>query len=269
MLKYRVISSVVLLLLFFLLLFKASLFYFTIVITLLMLIAAWEWSGLSGYSSWVGRLTYTIIYCGVIYLVARHKEFAQVILVLAVMAWLWFFAAIRLYSKDKGDISLNMQEARAVTGFVVLAAAWLGIIMLRTFWLDQPAQFLYILLIVWSIDTGAYFSGLMLGKHAFAPRISPKKTWEGFCGGIVLSSIVVVLGYFFMNINNQSAMTWFILSLVAMLVSIYGDLSISLLKRIANIKDSSQLIPGHGELLDRLDSIMPAFLVFTLYVFYR
>jgi phosphatidate cytidylyltransferase len=124
------------------------------------------------------------------------------------------------------------------------------------------------LLAVISVDTGAYASGLVFGKHAMAPRISPKKTWEGFAGSVLASLIAGVLLAIFML--HQEWWVGIIFGLTIVFTATVGDLTESLIKRDLGIKDISTWLPGHGGFLDRLDSILPSaaaayvlFLIFT------
>ena len=116
----------------------------------------------------------------------------------------------------------------------------------------------------WAADTGAYFVGRAWGKHLLAERVSPKKTWEGFCGGLVLALIVGVAGSYLLPIDFAQRILIWVLALVAALFSVLGDLLESLLKRQSGVKDSGWLLPGHGGILDRIDSMLPAVTVFVL-----
>ena len=121
---------------------------------------------------------------------------------------------------------------------------------------------LYVFVLVWATDTGAYFAGRAIGKRKLAVKVSPGKTIEGFIGGVSLAILVCMLvyltGYFAISFIN-----FLISSLLAILVSVLGDLTESMFKREAGIKDSGNLIPGHGGILDRIDSLTAAVPVFT------
>ena len=111
------------------------------------------------------------------------------------------------------------------------------------------------LLIIWGADVGAYFAGKSLGKTKLAPVVSPNKTWEGAIGGLVLAVIVGVTVASLLSLN----LDWFKFSVfvvIMVVLSVFGDLFESMLKRQADIKDSSNILPGHGGLLDRLDSTL-------------
>lgn len=143
-------------------------------------------------------------------------------------------------------------------GLLVLWPAWLGLVYLHGHLPDGPVWVVFLLLLVWGADTGAYFAGRAWGRHRLAPRISPGKTWEGVIGGAV-AALVVGLG--FVAWMDPVRPAWPILALLAAVViavSVLGDLFESLLKRQQGVKDSGALLPGHGGLLDRVDSLTAA-----------
>lgn len=120
----------------------------------------------------------------------------------------------------------------------------------------QPIILLAVFISIWVNDTGAYCTGMLLGKHKLFERISPKKTWEGFVGG---AAFALLSGYFFsIYIKELTLLQWFIYSEIIVIFGTLGDLSESLLKRTIGVKDSGNLIPGHGGILDRFDSLMLA-----------
>lgn len=127
----------------------------------------------------------------------------------------------------------------------------------------QPIILLAVFISIWVNDTGAYCTGMLLGKHKLFERISPKKTWEGFFGGALF---VLLSGYVFsIYIKELTLLQWFIYSEIIVIFGTLGDLSESLLKRTLGVKDSGNVIPGHGGILDRFDSLMLA--VPIVYIF--
>ncbi len=118
----------------------------------------------------------------------------------------------------------------------------------------NPEILIGILLIIWTYDSGAYISGILFGKHKMAPSISPKKSWEGFFGGMVFA---VLMGFLYSSFTTMLSLTdWVILSFIIVLTGTAGDLFESLLKREAGVKDSGRIMPGHGGILDRFDSLL-------------
>lgn len=122
---------------------------------------------------------------------------------------------------------------------------------------------LFVCLLVWSADSGAYFAGKSFGKRKMAPNVSPNKTIEGLLGGIVVAMLVSWGAAMLFNITFSSPSSMLIITLVTVVISVLGDLVESMFKRVAGIKDSGSIIPGHGGILDRIDSLTAAFPVFT------
>ena len=120
--------------------------------------------------------------------------------------------------------------------------------------------------LIWAADVGAYFAGKAIGKIKLSPNVSPKKTVEGLVGGVILS-LIVAGTYVFVSLDSPSIsdyLTFGVLSIIISLASVIGDLFESVLKRLANVKDSGRLLPGHGGMLDRIDSLTCAAPIFFL-----
>lgn len=129
----------------------------------------------------------------------------------------------------------------------------------------NPEILIGTLFIIWTYDTGAYISGILLGKHKMAPSISPKKSWEGFFGGMIFAVLVAYIFSEFTDLLNFY--DWIILSIIIVLTGTVGDLFESLLKREAGVKDSGKIMPGHGGILDRFDSILMITPFVFLYIY--
>lgn len=173
---------------------------------------------------------------------------------LAAVFWLLVFALLASSRFPTGRV------AAAVAGALTLVPGWLALNLLaveRGRWLLLLALFL-----VWAADVGAYFAGKGLGRHKLAPIISPKKTWEGVAGGALLALAVAAVGA--QLLEQPVTIGWLLAALVAALISICGDLQVSAFKRGCQLKDSGDLIPGHGGILDRADSITAALPVFAV-----
>ncbi|MGD9978598.1 MAG: phosphatidate cytidylyltransferase, partial [Bacteroidales bacterium] len=128
----------------------------------------------------------------------------------------------------------------------------------------DPKVLLGILFLIWINDTGAYLTGMSIGNHKMAPRISPKKSWEGFWGGIIFTIFVswIIAAYF----TEVSFKHWFVIGIISALMSVFGDLVESMFKRSVGVKDSGKFLPGHGGLLDRFDSPIMAIPVVYAYL---
>ena len=146
-------------------------------------------------------------------------------------------------------------------GIFILIPAWAGFVLLREqgwFWL------LYVLLIAWVADVFAYFAGRALGKHKLAPAVSPGKSWEGVLGGLVGTSLLTATASIYLGFSLNQFGLLLAITLIITAVSVLGDLTESLVKRESGMKDSSQLLPGHGGIMDRIDSLTSAIPIFTL-----
>lgn len=159
---------------------------------------------------------------------------------------------------------VTFPESQRVWGYPVLVAGVLLILLplfahslAHIYTLPQgKSLIIYLLFLIWASDVGAYITGKGLGEHKLIPKVSPGKSWEGVLGGCILAMIVAGIGYFYYI--PVSIIHWFVLALFTVIISIFGDLFISILKRRCHLKDTGTLIPGHGGILDRLDSLIAA-----------
>jgi len=176
---------------------------------------------------------------------------------LFVCLWLWRFEFA------KADTSIN-RSLKLLAGSLCVIPAWCALAWLHGNGMIGPRWALFAIAIAWAADTGAYFAGVRFGKTKLAPRISPGKSWEGVIGGVVAILLLAVaatpwLGLFW------SELSWLLLlTIVTMVFSVVGDLFESLMKRHSGYKDSSDLIPGHGGLMDRLDSLLAVLPIFVI-----
>jgi phosphatidate cytidylyltransferase len=220
-----------------------------VAVTILVLAGAWEWSAFLRPSLHVSRVAYVAL-VAVLLGAAWYAtpEERQIILFVAVAWWLVALAWIIFAPR-----SVNAWSA-ALAGLLALVPAWLALVWLR--WLPRGQEWvLFTLLLVWSADIGAYFAGHRFGRTRLAPNVSPGKTWEGVLGGLALSAVVAVAGSAWFSLP---LLTFVPLCLAAVCFSIVGDLTESLLKRFAGVKDSGTLFPGHGGVMDRFDSVTGA-----------
>jgi phosphatidate cytidylyltransferase len=176
---------------------------------------------------------------------------------LLVLLWLMRF---EFSSRDNGW----SRALKLFAGSMCMIPAWAAICWLHASQSNGPAWTLFALLIVWMADSGAYFVGVRFGKHKLAPRISPGKSWEGFLGGLLATTLLALVALSLLGLRWTSLPELMLLTVVTSLFSVVGDLFESLLKRHAGAKDSSHLIPGHGGVLDRVDSLLAALPVFVV-----
>ena len=259
-LKTRVITALVLLALVLPSLFFLPQIYWALLVAAFIGVGAWEWGSLLGFAS-RGRLVLGGGMAGLCAAVALSFPAAIGAGSTNALATPWVFATyaaaagfwgvlVPLWLRAKWQLPRGLPGL--IIGLVVLFPTWLALVQLRV---AGAGVLLAVLAIVWMADVAAYFSGKAFGKHKLAPSISPGKTWEGAIGagvGVVLYGIALRLGFSFMPV----ALPLWVLALLAVTaISIVGDLYESMLKRQAGIKDSSNVLPGHGGVLDRIDSL--------------
>lgn len=150
----------------------------------------------------------------------------------------------------------------SLMGLVILTAAITAMFYL---WQLSPWWLMYVFILVWCADSGAYFVGRKLGRRKMAPNVSPNKSMEGLAGGLI-TGLIVVLGISIikLHLTGLTLVSFMALSAVTILSSVLGDLFESMLKRRADVKDSGTILPGHGGILDRIDSLLAATPIFAL-----
>lgn len=253
MLKQRIITAVVALVALSLVLFVVPPLVAELVIALVVLAGAWEWSAFLDAKTMLTRVIYVILIAAVMAIVGMFwpdgaERVLQVALVWWVVALIWAF-----FFPTKIPITV-----RWLCGMLVLVPMYVALVLLYQ---ANPSLLLFALLIVWVADIGAYFAGKRFGRVKLAPSISPGKTWEGVIGGMILV-VMLTLGRSIWIATDLAVLIPFGLGVAG--VSIIGDLTVSMFKRTAGLKDSGKLFPGHGGVLDRIDSVAAAAPVFAL-----
>ncbi len=240
------------------------------------LLALWEWLRLAEVEDTLARSI--LLACNLALMVAlvwgsrsQHAgalPLFQVAVVLGVAWWLLALLWLRHYDfAARHDGNARMLKLAAGTAAIV--PAWCALVLIHASQPNGHRWLLLALLLVWAADTGAYFTGRRYGGQWFggrrlAPRISPNKTWEGVVGGMVLAMLVAVLGALVLGARAAQLPGIALVAALTVLFAVAGDLFESLLKRHAGLKDSGSLIPGHGGVLDRVDSVLAALPVFAL-----
>jgi phosphatidate cytidylyltransferase len=222
------------------------------VLSAVLLAAAWEWSafvaGARSALRW-SFLAATLAMCVLLWFASQAPAGLMACMVAGLV--LWAVALLWLVLAPQGQSRVTV----FVAGVIAISLAWVALARIS---LDQPRGnlwVLYALLIVWVADSGAYFVGRGWGVAKLAPRISPGKTWAGLWGGLLASALLAVVVAVAMRLPILGMMT---LTVVVAGYSVIGDLTESLCKRFAGMKDSGRLIPGHGGVLDRFDSLLAA-----------
>lgn len=268
MLKQRIITALVLSALIVASLVFLPYYGFAALLVLVWAIAAWEWGDLSGFTALM-RYVYAasssvllvllIRYCGLPDSVAPTK----LLLLLQAAAAFWLLALVLVVSYPASAVLWGSKAVRALMGYCVLLPAALALLYVLTL-ANGKWYFVYTVLIVASADIGAYFTGKAWGKRKLIPQVSPGKSWAGFWGGAASCALLAVIVAWQFSPAGLTIALWVLATAIAGLVSVLGDLFESMLKRHRGIKDSSQLLPGHGGFLDRIDSVTAAAPVFVL-----
>lgn len=265
MLKQRVITASILTAIFLLLLFVAPLAFFTLFVAVVVALAGWEWANLSGLQGSVPRVLYAalIVIAGAAlsYVVLETTVIALDNLLLVSGLW-WAIALLWVQSYPASAVLWRPVAIRGAMGFVVLLPTMVALYALRAM---PNGEFLVlaVVLLVAAADIGAYFAGRAFGKRKLAPRVSPGKTWAGAVGGVVAVAVIAVI---YGLLTQASISLSLAVALPTAVASILGDLFESMLKRQRGVKDSSQLLPGHGGVLDRIDGLVAAAPIFALAV---
>ncbi|AZZ90919.1 phosphatidate cytidylyltransferase [Hahella sp. KA22] len=270
MLKQRIITALILLPLFLAGVALTDVFGFSLFIGAIVTLAAWEWAQICGLTSQTSRASYAAM-TAVVLLACSHLP-AILTLSIALIWWIGALAIVLTYPASKAFWTPPM--TRAVAGLLILAPAWKALVAIRggVFVLepgfDTKWIILYIFLIVWFADIGAYFAGKTFGKNKLAPHVSPGKSWEGAVGGMLAVSVLPFAMNSFLTLTLPQLVVLWMMTLSAAIFSIVGDLIESLGKRFVGLKDSSQILPGHGGIFDRIDSVTaaaPVFLVLAIF----
>lgn len=259
MLKQRIITALILLPLVLGAIFYLSTPWFAVAMMVPVALASWEWANIMGVERQSGRIAYSgLVVSGMAF---EYWLGLDWVLALSVIWWALAITLVRAYPQK---VSLWAgRSTQAAIGLLLLLPAWWGLVVLHrqdngSWWM------LYAFLLVWGADTGAYFAGRTFGKNKLAPNVSPGKTIEGLLGGVAVTALIALLVATQTDALQSVGLFWFmVVSLVAVVGSVFGDLAESMFKRHRGIKDSSQVLPGHGGILDRIDSITAAVPLFA------
>ena len=268
MLKLRILTAAVLVPLMVWAVYALPTQWLAVLMGVFILAAAWEWGGLCEITNHAWRAVYVAV-LGLAGIVLYQAILSNQGLVLPVMiaaaAW-WLLALVEmLRHKDPRAGLLASPFGRLASGFFVLIPAWLAPLSLHAAATDGWKAVLFIMVLVWTADSGAYFAGRPWGKTKIAPHISPGKSLEGVLGGLAAVLLVsAASGVLVWGLTGSRLFLWLVLCAVVTLVSVVGDLGESRFKRAVGVKDSGNLLPGHGGVLDRIDAFTAAAPFFLL-----
>ncbi len=270
MLRLRVATAVVLALVFLSALFLLPPLGFSALMAIVVAYGAWEWSSLAGLCRVTARAAYVIalvavmawLFSGWQLPASGLNTVVALPLLLVAGAW-WAVALLWVQGYPSSAVLWGNVVVCLGVGILVLVPLWLAISVLVAE-SQGPWLVLTVVMIVALADIGAYFTGRAFGKHKLAPAVSPGKTWEGVLGGMVSVAVFVAVLGIWREFDVQW-LPWMGVALVTALASVLGDLLESMVKRHRGVKDSGTILPGHGGLLDRLDSLTAALPVFALF----
>ncbi len=229
-------------------------------------LGAREWARLAGLSSRHSQQLYavlTVVSLGFVWFVLNWQPGLVVLLLLALIWWLVAATWVIRYPASTAAWFAGVWR-RTVIGLLVLVPAWAALVALHGYGEQGPRLILLLMLLIWGADSGAYFAGRKWGKDKLAPLVSPGKSWQGLWGGLVTSVLVAVLFINLFSIRVEHHLFFIAICIITVFFSVLGDLVESMFKRDAGVKDSGNLLPGHGGVLDRIDSLTAAAPVFVL-----
>jgi phosphatidate cytidylyltransferase len=279
LLKQRIITALILAPLALFGILFLPLFSFQIMIALVMGLGAWEWSSMSGMTRKFTKMSYAalvtivclllslILPTDMIWYQGQLNSLYTYILSLAALWWVISLGMIIAYPKFS-SLWYCSKPIRGIFGFFTLIPTWVAVVSLRTSLYDVDPFYgasliFYVLGIVWAADIGAFFVGVKFGKHKLRPLVSPGKTLEGLMGGVFASSAIIAFAALHYQVDTSRIWLHILVGALTVGVSALGDLNESMFKRCAGIKDSGTLLPGHGGIMDRIDSLTAAFPVFA------
>jgi phosphatidate cytidylyltransferase len=266
--KQRVITAVGLVIGLLALLFSLNPLHFSLAVAPIVLLAGWEWSNLMGLTTKRHKLLYLVLLALVLVISgltldlfgAINVSLGQTLCLAASVLWAVIFLWVQGYPSSA--ILWSPRPILGLLGLVLLAITWVAIALI----IHQPHGpwlLLFAFVVVALADIGGYVAGNLFGRHKLAPMVSPGKTWEGFFGGILLQCILIASMVPFMPEKITIAML-IALVIPVSLYSVLGDLFESMVKRHSGVKDSGNILPGHGGVLDRIDGLIAALPLFVL-----
>lgn len=260
----RLLTAIILIPLISAVVLKSSTLYFSLLIAAVVFVAVWEWGRLvrlppAGWAVFIAAVAATVG------LAVAGKISPLATRVISAVAMVWWAAAAGWVMRFKPAATHGDAPWRGLlAGCLVLLPAFLSLRALHQDAAFGPAYVLFLLVLIWAADSGAYFVGRRFGRRKLAPHVSPGKTWEGLGGGLAAAAVAAAVGGRLLGLSGETMM-WFVpLCLAVVMVSVVGDLLESLFKRSAGVKDSGHFLPGHGGALDRIDSITAAAPAFYL-----
>ncbi|MFM8356418.1 MAG: phosphatidate cytidylyltransferase [Gammaproteobacteria bacterium] len=256
MLRARIITALLLLPLVFGGIYLLALPHFALLFGVIVLLGAWEWSALGGLDRPLARGGYVVLLALAMGALWQMPAAHEGVLGLGSLVWLMAIALVIVYPSGRRWLS---GPSVLLQGIVLLMAAWLALVTIRA-QANGAHWLVWLFLLVWGADIGGYFAGRRFGRRKLAPAVSPGKTWAGAVGGLGLAALVTLAPLAWLG---RPVLAWLPLVVALVVLSIFGDLYESALKRQRGVKDSGTLLPGHGGVLDRVDALLAALPAFA------
>lgn len=275
MLKQRVVTALLIAILVIIGILYLSTMGIAVLLALTWLVAGWEWANLASLSHVLAKIAYTTVLGILIVIVAYYSQLivdspalreANLLWIRDVLGlgclW-WSMALLWVPGFPRSASIWGSVWMRCIMGYLVLVPAWLAVIFLHA--LPHGVTLLFVLIgLVVCADTGAYFCGRFLGKKKMILAVSPGKTWAGFWGGLVISVGLLMIYWSLYGMGQLQFLSVLVIGVMTVLAAALGDLLESMMKRHRKVKDSGVLLPGHGGIMDRLDSLTAAAPVFAM-----
>lgn len=261
MLKQRFLTALAIGPISLVLLFTLTGGWFASFVGLVVVLCGWEWANLAGYQGKQERLIIALG-LGVVLSLVWSSGIVWQRWPLWLAFWGWVLNTFWVMGYPKWEAQWSGRATRLIMGVVALVPCWMALNQLRI----APWWLLYVLFVVWGADIAAYFAGRAFGNRKLAPSVSPGKSWAGVYGGLAGTSLFAIIMTFIQHISFGGFICLLIVTWIITFASVLGDLLESMLKRHSHVKDSSQLLPGHGGILDRIDSLTAAVPLFALFM---
>lgn len=239
-----------------------------IALIVIAVIAGWEWAGLAKAKTIPVRIMFGLVLSMTLWVAASQAGIGQLVKLQLATTGFWLFVVVYLSRVKSIKTQTNLSGLKLVLGIIAVIPAMLAMWMVHRF---NAEWLLFGMSLVWIADIGAYFAGRKFGKNKLAPVLSPGKTREGFYGAMLLTLIYsLIASVFYFKLDTTATVLTLLMTFVLTVLSVAGDLFESFLKRSAGVKDSGKILPGHGGVLDRIDSLtatMSLFAVATIYIY--
>lgn len=270
MLKQRIITGVVIVIGFFAALFGLSPLHYSLLVGIVAVYASWEWSNLAGLTSPVARLAFVVAAALAMVVLAQALGLwagaidSAVVMQVMISAGIWWaIALLWVQGYPSSAVLWGSSWVTMLMGLLVLVPTW-GAMTALIFQDSGRWLVLLVVVVVGCADTGAFFAGKKFGRRKLAPQVSPGKTVEGLAGGLLTNLVLVVILGLSLSLPFAEWWRWLLVIAATSFASVLGDLLESMVKRHRGVKDSGNILPGHGGVLDRIDSLSAALPIFTL-----